>query len=259
MVGALQPDPDPRVAGRVLHRVAQQVLDDPLDHRGVGRDRERRDVERQAAARRRARSSRRSRGPSPRGRPARTPVAPARAGAARGSGSPAPGRRACARSGRCAARGRASRSTGRSRSSRSSVTASPRIAASGVRRSCETACRNVDFISSSARSRSASSRSRSRSRSSAWRRCCSVTSTSAPLPVAGLALLVADQTSTCRGPRRSARRRRSPGSVDAVAPSVSGSASRRARSSGWMIVRPELGVGVPRLAAGSRTWSRSAG
>ena len=38
-------------------------------------------------------------------------------------------------------------------SPRSSVIARPRIAASGVRRSCETACRNVFFISSSERSR----------------------------------------------------------------------------------------------------------
>ena len=51
-------------------------------------------------------------------------------------------------------------------SPRSKVIARPRIAASGVRRSCETACRNVFFISSSARRRWVASRSTSRARSS---------------------------------------------------------------------------------------------
>ena len=56
-------------------------------------------------------------------------------------------------------------------SPRSSVIAIPRIAASGVRRSWETAWRNVSFISSSARSRAAASRSTSRARSrSSWAR-----------------------------------------------------------------------------------------
>ena len=51
-------------------------------------------------------------------------------------------------------------SRGSSSSVCSSVSAEPRIDVSGVRRSCETASRNVFFISSSARSRCAASRSR---------------------------------------------------------------------------------------------------
>ena len=55
----------------------------------------------------------------------------------------------------------------------SRVTASPRIAASGVRRSCETACRNVVLSSSIARSSAASSRSACSARSSSAVRFCS--------------------------------------------------------------------------------------
>ena len=51
-------------------------------------------------------------------------------------------------------------SCGRSSSVCSSVSAEPRIEVRGVRRSCETASRNVFFISSSARRRCAASRSR---------------------------------------------------------------------------------------------------
>ena len=61
----------------------------------------------------------------------------------------------------CAIRRARSRisSCSRCRSSRAIVTARPRIPASGVLRSWETACRNVFFISSTARSRCAASRS----------------------------------------------------------------------------------------------------
>ena len=56
----------------------------------------------------------------------------------------------------------------------------PGSPASGVRRSWETACRNVFFISSTARSRCAASRSTVRSRSSSWACMCSVMSISTP-------------------------------------------------------------------------------
>ena len=72
------------------------------------------------------------------------------------------------------------------RSSRAIVTASPRIPASGVRRSCETACRNVFFISSTTRRRCAVSRSRVRSCSSSCVCLCSVMSISTPCQYFGL-------------------------------------------------------------------------
>ena len=48
LVLALDPDPEPGIARRVLGGVAQQVLDDPFDHGGVGTNRRRRDIEGQS-------------------------------------------------------------------------------------------------------------------------------------------------------------------------------------------------------------------
>ncbi len=47
----LQPDPDPGIAGGVLHGVAQEVLHDPSHHGRIGGDREGSHVERQATSR----------------------------------------------------------------------------------------------------------------------------------------------------------------------------------------------------------------
>ena len=68
--------------------------------------------------------------------------------------------RACGRSRRSGRPGRARPPAAARSRDCSSVSAEPRIDVSGVRRSCETASRNVFFISSSARSRCAASRSR---------------------------------------------------------------------------------------------------
>ena len=98
-------------------------------------------------------------GPDEPARPARR-RRPAPASAPRCRGPAGPGRagrraagRACGRCARCAGRSRARRSAVEL-VVRSSVSANPRIAASGVRSSWDTACRNVFFISSSARSAS---------------------------------------------------------------------------------------------------------
>ena len=181
VVRSFDPHPDPGVAGRVLGGVAEQVLHDPLDHRRVGRDHERRGVQLEPPvrhdARRRPTSSRTS-APTSTGTkigsitPRREPfqieqVRHDAIEAPRVGGDPA-------RQVPCLVR-----RAGRGRPARA-CRASPRIAASGDRRSCETAWRKVFFISSASRSCSLVSRSLARSRSSASARCCSVTSTRTP-------------------------------------------------------------------------------
>ncbi len=179
-----------------------------------------------AGSRRSARPSRRRRGPSPdgcrcagarrgSGRTRRAPAGrPLRRRSAAGSASTIPrasrsrsSRFVTSRSSRRAlpairrARSCAS-SSSRWTSPRSSVIASPRIAASGVRRSCDTACRNVFFISSSARRRRVASRSTSRARASCSSACLrSVMSSRNPCQYGVLARDL-DQRATCPAPRR---------------------------------------------------------
>mgnify|MGYP003694302121 CR=1 FL=1 len=152
-VAGLDPDPDVRVRGRVSSRVHQQVLDDPLDLRDIDRDGGRGRVDASPLGRRphpirRPRSAPRRRG---RRSPAGAPRGPAtsRSGSNRSVTS-----RSSLRALPAIRRTRSRWTSGSSStSSRSSVSALPSKVVSGVRRSCETACRNVLFSSSSERRR----------------------------------------------------------------------------------------------------------
>ena len=150
-----------RPGGRVADGVREQVLHDALDLRGVDRDTV-------------TSSAIQSRSHDPLGPRSRRPLA--RTSAARSVGrrwgdddaalQPVQVQQVAEQPFELAGvrRDPWTRSSASSRGSSSrvcsSVSAEPRIEVSGVRRSCETASRNVFFISSSARSRCAASRSR---------------------------------------------------------------------------------------------------
>ena len=151
-------------------------------------------------------------------------------------------------------------------SPRSSVIARPRIAARGVRRSCETACRNVFFISSSERSRCVASRSTASARSScAWDSLRSVTSSRNPCQYGGFPGSSTWRASSCTHTIRPSFAiirysiEKWPSPVMLLSASAE---STRSRSSGWMIDRQSVGsaldvlervadqVGVPRCDVG---------